>query len=159
MLMQGIQQGIHANVLPAEDRVLWYSAQYRDWDVTNGSIAQEASHTPILQCSPHMMPCASIDGWEHLSFSALGEQQLWQRRQCVCAQAASGLLTAWWPLCRMTFSCLAGEAGGRAGRSMYRMSGAWLQSSSRTMLARYSFCQPRHLPMHGPGADFTVAAA
>lgn len=24
-----------------QDRVLWYSAQYRDWDVTNGSIAQE----------------------------------------------------------------------------------------------------------------------
>lgn len=27
----------------AEDRVLWYSAQYRDWDVTNGSVAQEVS--------------------------------------------------------------------------------------------------------------------
>ena len=28
-------------VSSAEDRVLWYSAQYRDWDVTNGSVAQE----------------------------------------------------------------------------------------------------------------------
>lgn len=28
-------------VLHAEDRVLWYSAQYRDWDVTNGTLAQE----------------------------------------------------------------------------------------------------------------------
>ena len=45
--MQGIQQAPHASVLPAEDRVLWYSAQYRDWDVTNGSIAQEASPTQL----------------------------------------------------------------------------------------------------------------
>lgn len=28
----------------AEDRVLWYSAQYRDWDISNGSVAQEVSH-------------------------------------------------------------------------------------------------------------------
>ncbi|EIE23585.1 hypothetical protein COCSUDRAFT_65999 [Coccomyxa subellipsoidea C-169] len=26
---------------PGQDRVLWYSVQYRDWDVTNGSVAQE----------------------------------------------------------------------------------------------------------------------
>ncbi len=31
----------HAVCAAAEDRVLWYSAQYRDWDVTNGSVAQE----------------------------------------------------------------------------------------------------------------------
>lgn len=35
-------------MLPAEDRVLWYSAQYRDWDVTNGSIAQEVASEPSL---------------------------------------------------------------------------------------------------------------
>ena len=68
--MQGIQQALHADVLPAEDRVLWYSAQYRDWDVTNGSIAQEASPTPTLQCSLHTTPCALINGWTHLRFSA-----------------------------------------------------------------------------------------
>ena len=32
----------------AEDRVLWYSGQYRDWDVTNGSVAQEVGNT--LHC-------------------------------------------------------------------------------------------------------------
>ncbi len=39
------------SILPAEDRVLWYSAQYRDWDVTNGSIAQEVTFCGLfVQC-------------------------------------------------------------------------------------------------------------
>ena len=50
--------------------MLWYSAQYRDWDVTNGSIAQEASPTSTLHGSPHMMPYASIGGWAHLNSGA-----------------------------------------------------------------------------------------
>lgn len=32
----------------AEDRVMWYSAQYRDWDVTNGSVAQEVGCSVIF---------------------------------------------------------------------------------------------------------------
>ena len=38
-----LQSCADQSMLAAEDRVLWYSAQYRDWDVTNGSIAQEVS--------------------------------------------------------------------------------------------------------------------
>ena len=45
------------SVYSAEDRVLWYSSQYRDWDVTNGSIAQEASTAFLLIAKTCMQPC------------------------------------------------------------------------------------------------------
>ena len=56
MFLQGTQQALHASVLPAEDRVLWYSAQYRDWDVTNGSIAQEVNPTQFSSAGNMHVP-------------------------------------------------------------------------------------------------------
>ena len=94
--------------------MLWYSAQYRDWDVTNGSIAQEVSLVP---CSV-LSECAPL-----VSSQAIGALELILRLRRG-HKKADRTASSSWRECRTTSCCLGVEADGRAGPSMCRMNGA-----------------------------------
>ena len=148
--------------------MLWYSAQYRDWDVTNGSVAQEVGLIPCL-CTAHqphgpapLIPlCIVVGALSDISMegnlpptSMLGSLP---SAAHACSFSATALPRAPIPclghrpwrltgcplvrlLRRTTSSCLAAAAGARAGRSTCRTSGAWPPSSSRR--APPAWCAP-----------------